>query len=201
MTERPDLRIGDRDRDGVVTRLQQAHAEGRIDLSELDERVSAALAARFAGDLAALVADLPTPRTANQAAQLRPRGPGSSPADPLRLDGGWSTTVRTGRWTVPPFLRVDAGMGTVKADFLQAQPVSAVIAVEVVPSIGTIRFVLPAGWAVDHDRLSSSWGSFRSRVATVPGPGAPLLVLTGGVGMGSFKVRHASRRDLRRLER
>jgi hypothetical protein len=61
-----DMRAGDADRELVLERLRTAHAEGRLDLDELDERVAATLAARTYGELAALTADLPgdppTPR-------------------------------------------------------------------------------------------------------------------------------------------
>jgi hypothetical protein len=58
MTDR-DIRASDMDREGVVTILRDAHAEGRLTLEEFDERTSAAYAARTWGELADLTADLP----------------------------------------------------------------------------------------------------------------------------------------------
>jgi Domain of unknown function (DUF1707) len=55
----PELRAGDGDRQRVAERLRQAHAEGRLDLDEFDQRVTAAYSARTYGDLDALTADLP----------------------------------------------------------------------------------------------------------------------------------------------
>jgi hypothetical protein len=54
-----DMRAGDADREHVLDRLRAAHAEGRLDLEEFDERITATLAARTYGDLRALTADLP----------------------------------------------------------------------------------------------------------------------------------------------
>ena len=54
-----DMRAGDADRELMLARLRTAHAEGRLDVDELDERITATLAARTYGDLAAVVADLP----------------------------------------------------------------------------------------------------------------------------------------------
>jgi hypothetical protein len=54
-----DMRAGDADREQLLERLHVAHAEGRLDAVEFDERITATLAARTYGDLAALVADLP----------------------------------------------------------------------------------------------------------------------------------------------
>jgi hypothetical protein len=56
---RPELRVGDADRQRMAERLRRAHDEGRLDLAEFDERVTAAYAARTFGDLDALDADLP----------------------------------------------------------------------------------------------------------------------------------------------
>lgn len=53
-------RVSDADRDAATDRLRVAAEEGRLDVDELDERVSAALSARTQADLDGLTADLPT---------------------------------------------------------------------------------------------------------------------------------------------
>jgi hypothetical protein len=55
-------RIGDADRDQAVAFLQEHMAQGRIDESEFDDRMSRALKAKTASDLAPLFDDLPDPR-------------------------------------------------------------------------------------------------------------------------------------------
>lgn len=55
----PRIRVSDADRADTVARLQAAFVEGRLDLDEIDERVTAAFAARYDTDLELLVADLP----------------------------------------------------------------------------------------------------------------------------------------------
>jgi Domain of unknown function (DUF1707) len=58
----PDrIRAGNADRERVVQRLNDAFAEGRLDVHELDERVAAAYAAKTVGELQPLLADLPPP--------------------------------------------------------------------------------------------------------------------------------------------
>ncbi len=59
MSELPEIRIADEDRERVVGRLRAAYAEGRLDQGELDDRLATAYAARFEADLVPLVADLP----------------------------------------------------------------------------------------------------------------------------------------------
>jgi len=55
-------RISDHDRDAVLRRLERAVAEGRLTLSEFEERSSATLQARTRGDLDEVTSDLPPDR-------------------------------------------------------------------------------------------------------------------------------------------
>ncbi len=55
----PRLRVSDVERAATVSRLQHALVEGRLDLAETDERVTAAFAARYESDLQVLLVDLP----------------------------------------------------------------------------------------------------------------------------------------------
>ena len=94
----PSLRASDADRDAVADLLRTAHAEGRLTVEELYERLDAALAARTMGELTPLTADLPAPgrlpaRTGDEpaagSAVARPDRPGG-----LRLAwGAWLTAV------------------------------------------------------------------------------------------------------------
>jgi hypothetical protein len=63
----PDLRIGDAERDAAVAALGEHFAAGRLDAQEYDDRTSAAWAARSAGALTPLFADLPAPHPARPA--------------------------------------------------------------------------------------------------------------------------------------
>lgn len=56
---RPELRIGDREREQAVVHLGTAFGEGRLELAEYDERVASAYGAKTASDLLHLTADLP----------------------------------------------------------------------------------------------------------------------------------------------
>ena len=58
------IRISDHDREHATARLCDHFAAGRITRPELDERITAALNARTAGDLRRVLADLPGPASA-----------------------------------------------------------------------------------------------------------------------------------------
>jgi hypothetical protein len=59
-----DLRASDADRAAVAQRLQAAVDEGRLDLSDYDERLRVTYAARTYGELDRVTADLPAPAPA-----------------------------------------------------------------------------------------------------------------------------------------
>jgi hypothetical protein len=98
------MRISDSDRDRVAAQLRDYYAEGRLTSEELDERVTAALSAKTAGDLRRLMADLPNPSPGQAGAPKTPfaapprvyrRGPRLLPVlllilfAALLLPGGW----------------------------------------------------------------------------------------------------------------
>lgn len=77
------MRAGDGDRERVADQLRAAHAEGRIDLAEFDERVQQAWAARTYGELEKLTADLPV-------AAARPPRPTTPSQEERRPAHHWS---------------------------------------------------------------------------------------------------------------
>jgi Domain of unknown function (DUF1707) len=70
---REELRAGDSDRTFVAERLKVALDEGRLSVSDYDERLRQAYAATTYGDLDHVLADLPVTVDGNEA-QLAPAG-------------------------------------------------------------------------------------------------------------------------------
>jgi hypothetical protein len=68
----PELRASDADRDTAVDILSEAAADGRLTMTELDERVGSALTARTRTQLARLIADLIGPCAAAASPGLPP---------------------------------------------------------------------------------------------------------------------------------
>ncbi|MET8156864.1 DUF1707 domain-containing protein [Sphaerisporangium sp. NPDC005289] len=109
MTSRDDLRIGDAERDEVMAALREHFAQGRLTHEELDERLDTALAARTAGELRRVTADLPFParRAAAEGdhpAMDGPRGPWAGPGGPWAGPRGpWAgPRPRPGSWDGGP---------------------------------------------------------------------------------------------------
>jgi uncharacterized protein DUF1707 len=117
------LRISDNDRHQVAEVLREAAGEGRIDLTELDERLEATYAARTYADLVPITLDLPVARSTDlparpAAATPSPVVPGPAEEKHLAILGG---VERKGAWTVPAHLTVNCFMGGADLDLRSAQ--------------------------------------------------------------------------------
>ena len=73
MTERPDLRASDEQRDRAAAEIRDHYAAGRLTEDEFNERLDAAYGARTQGELAELRRDLPALSTRNELAERRRR--------------------------------------------------------------------------------------------------------------------------------
>lgn len=183
--ESPGYRISDADRERAASRLHQAMAEGRITISELEERLSVVYSARFEADLRPPLADLPGAEVA-----VVPVAPLAVPADtaPVVLRAGMSTIKRKGEWDVPPRLRVVTSMGSVLLDFCETA-LPPVIDIDVELGAGSAKLLVPDGATANVDGVSTGMGTVTSKVGSVRKPGTPHFVVHGKAGMGSLLVR------------
>jgi Domain of unknown function (DUF1707) len=132
-------RIGDADRDQAVGFLQEHMAQGRIDSSEFDDRMSRALKAKTASELAVLFDDLPDPR---------PPAPGDAgyQAPP------WLQPQQQQSFEIPPWLRTPAASPGIAHHVHPAVPqrskadtVLAVVAAASWPAV--ILFCFATSWS------------------------------------------------------
>lgn len=95
-----EIRASDKERDAVVQHLQAAYTEGRLDVTEYQERLEAAIRARTRGDLVPLTADLPPPTPEPRSNEIeRARNRRQEWFDQWR-DWLWVATVLNGIWLV-----------------------------------------------------------------------------------------------------
>ncbi|PRX99597.1 DUF1707 and DUF4870 domain-containing protein [Allonocardiopsis opalescens] len=85
-----DLRITNDQREAVVDRLKDAYSVGQLDESELEERLSAAMAARTGRELRPLLDDLPAAPPPSAAAPRPAPAADSSLADAPMEDRLWA---------------------------------------------------------------------------------------------------------------
>jgi hypothetical protein len=94
---REGMRAGDSDRKAVADQLKTALDEGRLDLSEYDERLQRTYAAKTFADLDGLLDDLPG-TVPPQQSQVQPAAPVATPVAP---GPGHSVGAQWARWTGP----------------------------------------------------------------------------------------------------
>ena len=85
-------RLSDAERDEAAEMLRQHFTEGRLDQVEFEQRLGAALTARFAADLVPLFVDLPDPR---------PDAAGPAPAGPAVWPPQWTPAAQPPPLPVP----------------------------------------------------------------------------------------------------
>lgn len=187
------LRVSDADRDQAAEVLRTAAGDGRLTFDELDERLTAAYAAKTYGDLSAVTEDLPAPGLMPPTAAAA--SPGTFP--PGRIGGtpgaGVSVAVmsgveRTGPWVAPPRHTVFALMGGVKIDLREARFSQPEVTIRAFALMSGIDVIVPEDIEVDVSGFGCMGGVDHS--ASGPGvPGAPRVRVVGFAMMGGIGVK------------
>ena len=107
------MRISDADRNKVAEILREAAGDGRIDLTELDERLDATYAAKTYAELVPITHDLAPAVNMNAAAVT-----GVARERAVAIMSG---VERRGTWTVPESFTVFCFMGGAELDLRQAR--------------------------------------------------------------------------------
>ncbi|MEU5687528.1 DUF1707 SHOCT-like domain-containing protein [Streptomyces venezuelae] len=225
----PDLRASDADRERVAEQLRDAVAEGRLDMTEFDERLDATYKARTYGELEPLTRDLPShePVTASSAkADLIKHGaaPSSDPVAinwPERMAEGaeptstlgfafWSGFGRKGSWVVGRQFTAFAMWGGGEIDLREARFTDRDVEIRCFTIMGGLQVVVPPDMTVVV-RGFGVMGGFDDRATGEGTPGSPRVVvkgfaLMGGVGVDrkirrAEKLRQKEERRRARLER
>ncbi|MFF5245320.1 DUF1707 domain-containing protein [Streptosporangium sp. NPDC000095] len=185
------LRASHSDRDAVIERLRVATGEGRLSLEELEERIERTQAARTYDDLRAITADLP--RDDAGLAMLGAGGAGGVGSGVLELQTKYGAVQQKDYWVVPARIVASCGSGSVKIDFTGAVCSHREVLLEATCGMGNILVIVPRGWTVRIDSLTTNMGTITNK-ATEPGhPDAPVLRVTGKVGLGTLKIKYPRR--------
>lgn len=117
------LRISDEDRHKVAEILREAAGDGRIDLTELDERLESAYAAKTYADLVPITMDLPTVQGSQPVVHPESASPAvvTGGADHERGVAIMSGIERKGVWVVPRSYDIFLVMGGAELDLRQAK--------------------------------------------------------------------------------
>ncbi|GAA2606076.1 DUF1707 SHOCT-like domain-containing protein [Streptomyces tubercidicus] len=178
-------RAGDADRESVAERLRVAAGEGRIDLTELAERLDRTYGAKTYAELDVLVADLP---------QERPSG-SSAGTDPetLVLKTRLGNIKQGGRWTVPRRIIAECKMLSIVIDFTEAACAHREVILEASCGTGGIQLIVPQGWALRIDAASTNTAHISNKATAPADPTAPTLTVVGHPRAGYIKIKQPRR--------
>ncbi|GAA2424603.1 hypothetical protein GCM10010191_41030 [Actinomadura vinacea] len=191
MVEHPgpqQVRASDQDRDHAAGRLREAAAEGRIELTELDRRLTEVFGARTRGELERVSRDLPEPgRTDTLVVD-------EEPSSRLAVSVfGWFS--RRGRWIAPRRFTSLSMFGGGEIDLRDARFADREIGVRAFALWGYTEVIVPDDVEVEVKGFGL-FGMF-DRSAVRREQGAPRVVISGlalfgGVGTKTKAPRKAS---------
>ena len=181
----PAIRVGDRDRDAVASRLQDAFAEGRLDDEEFDQRMRAALTARVSSELDVLTADLPAaaPRAAAPIAAADGPRPG-------KFAIAYKSSIRrAGRWRVPGRFSCIIYKGTGRLDLRAAELTAPATTLTVTAYKSRVDVLVPPGVRVELDGfgVSKGWSAEEDLESRLPAD-APVVHVRGIAYKGTIEV-------------
>lgn len=181
----PAIRVGDRDRDAIAHRLQDAFAEGRLDDEEFDQRMRAALTAKISTELDVLTADLPAaaPRAAVPAQAADAPRPG-------RFAIAYKNSIRRGgRWRVPARFRCVIYKGSGRLDLRAAELAGPVTTMAVTAYKSHVDVLVPPGVRVELDGfgVSKGWSAEEDLERMLPAD-APVVHVRGIAYKGTIEV-------------
>ncbi|MFE2499932.1 DUF1707 domain-containing protein [Streptomyces scopuliridis] len=169
--------IGENDHDTAVRRLQDAYTEGLISHEELDERLHHVLTAKAQNELVSALASLPEEH------------PGTTST--IAAAGG--RIQRRGVWRVPRILKVESAFGRVRLDLSRAVIEHPVVDIELQLGTGRAKITVPRDAVVDVEGLRTGWKDLRYKARRHSRPGGPKIRISGAMGFGRLKIRHARR--------
>jgi uncharacterized protein DUF1707 len=180
------MRAADTDRIQVAQLLTDAAAQGRLQMSEYEDRLTRAYAAQTYEELDRLSADLPGVMT---------RGGGHCrPAPSTLLLAIMSGFERRGRWNVPKRLTTFALFGGGVVDLRYADFTSPEVEIHSYSIMGGQTILVPPEINVDL-RGFGVMGTFDHSVSGEGSPGAPCVRIRGFSLWGSVGVKRKKRKQ------
>ncbi|MFF8955808.1 DUF1707 domain-containing protein [Streptomyces sp. NPDC014894] len=198
MSELPEMRASDTDRERIAERLREAVAEGRLTMEEFEERLDVAYRARTQSELLPLVRDLPAEGVVPGADSSRLTGSTrwrvGARAASRKGFAFWGGFSRKGTWTVPKLFTGIAVMGGGELDLRDAQFEDGDVEIRCYAIMGGIDIVVPPDLNVEVTG-TGFLGDFGERGEPTADPSAPRVRITGLALMGGVDVERKMRKS------
>ena len=202
------LRASDKDRESAAEVLREAAGEGRLSMTELDERLDAVYEAKTYAELEPIIRDLPHQAIAPDAAAVL----ASPPAGAAERSGGKSASgsaiavmsgfSRKGAWIVPADFTAVVVMGGGELDLREAQFSAPVVNIHATAIMGAIAIIVPDDAEVQVTGVGLL-GVFEHGPTGAGRPGGPKIHIGGVAFWGAVDVRrkpYVSGRKRRELQ-
>ncbi|MGW8886371.1 DUF1707 SHOCT-like domain-containing protein [Streptomyces sp. NPDC055749] len=177
LPEDPQSLISEDARDTAVQRLQDAYAEGHISHEEMDEGLGQALTAKKHSELVSVLASLPEEKAVTTSTIAAASG---------RIQ-------RRGTWRVPRKLKVESAFGKVYLDLSRAVFEHPEVDIELQLGTGKAKITVPRDAIVDVKDLHTGWKDSLYKTRRSSRPRGPRIRISGAMGFGQLKIRHARR--------
>ncbi|GAA1593609.1 DUF1707 domain-containing protein [Kribbella hippodromi] len=171
----PAAREGDRD--AAVQRVQEAYTDGLLTHEEMDERLHQVLSAKTGQDIEVALASLPVP------------DPGRS----ATIAAATGRIKRTGAWRVPRKLKVNSEFGRVRLDLSRAIWEYPELDLELNLGTGSAKIRVPRDAVVELEGLTTALKDSPYQPPSRSTGTGPRIRVTGVIGFGKVKIRHARR--------
>jgi hypothetical protein len=195
-----ELRASDSDRDRVAAILREAAGDGRLNLDELDERLSAVYVAKTYADLEPITRDLPDSSAPSPApVSGTAYGFGGTPTSKVGIGilGGFS---RKGPWGVPRTFTSLTIMGGGELDLRDARFTEREVTIRAFALMGGVHIIVPEDAEV-HVTGIGIMGGFDHQAIGPGDPGAPRIHIKGFAFWGGVSAeRKASKSRLKQLK-
>lgn len=188
------LRASDKDRESAAEVLREAAGEGRLSMTELDERLDAVYEAKTYAELEPIIRDLPHQAIAPAAAAV----PASPPASAVERSGAkpesgsaiavMSGFARKGAWVVPADFTAVVVMGGGELDLRDAKFSAPVVNIHATAIMGAIAIIVPEDAEVQVTGVGLL-GVFEHGPTGAGRPGGPKIHIGGVAFWGAVDVR------------
>lgn len=199
------LRISDAERHRTADVLRDAAAEGRLDMTELEERLEATYAAKTYADLVPIVADLPAGR--DHAVGLPAAAPPPGPLVPAQRHdvsiAVMSGQDRRGVWEVGSTHQAFALMGGVVLDLREARFTSREVVITANTFWGGVDVIVGARHRVSVEGfgIMGGFAEQKPKVDAVLDADSPLIRVRGVAIMGGVSVTRKADPGQKQLRR
>jgi len=193
-SDRGSLRASDQDRERTAEILRDAAGDGRLSMSELDDRLDAVYAAKTYAELEPIVRDLPHPGRVPGAPAVAASPPGDTvdrfggqptSSSAIAIMGGFS---RKGQWVVPADFTAVAIMAGGEIDLRDARFSQQSVNIHAVTIMGGIAIIVPDDAEV-HVTGIGVMGAFEHGPTGAGSPGGPKIHINGLAFWGAVDIK------------